>query len=758
MTSELFRADGLDGLGAVVAALPARPDTLVYAPQGAFNTGTVHGDQRMSMSAPADSGPAAGPMRQGPVRAKRLAAVRRRFAAPPGFDEARAALDSGIVVLIGEPGTGRETHALNLLAHGREEPVVVQVDGAVNLSRWTPRPRGVHGYLVMEPPDPFELRAWDLSRLEALLAEAEAGARLVIVVADAPGLGGTLEDRMGVPVLRHLPPDPGKVFAAHLADGCPEQEASAVWLRTLEPGQFAQLLPDGLPPRSAAQTAEAVIRLGVVGGSSGTEVVRALARAEGREIVARAQAEPPLLAHLVSVSVYGGLHWGVVAERAAELLSVTGTAGRQDPAQWGSGQKPADPPPRRPWPDILRALGAHRAPGTGQADTGTDTVSFFRPAVTETVWEVLCREHAYLLPKLHTWLAATGHEADQIERAGRAAASMAAATLGRSLEYLRDLALAPYPAAPEVAARCLGAAVRDPAAARTASDLLEQWSTETEAALRKAVAHACHADRGGLATGHALDLIHRLMDTPTGGPDDDTAVFTTVETALVQLFATGDSRARATVLGRMREWKERGGVPGLLAALAFPGMASADITWWSERIPGDAEVASGAVELTGHALNESITYGAMRDALLVWCCGADGPEHRGRRAPEELFDGLVAARQPGFLRWLLSVERGPDTLPGKGLASLALTEWRSKSPALKADQPRGSTTQIHQAVRPRSSTTRIDHADSPGGTMPLPPHPGLFSTVERHCADSDPTPRLRLFDGSEPAGIPLTLG
>ncbi|MFB8139414.1 hypothetical protein [Streptomyces parvus] len=41
--------------------------------------------------------------------------------------------------------------------------------------------------------------------------------------------------------------------------------------------------------------------------------------------------------------------------------------------------------------------------------------------------------------------------------------------------------------------------------------------------------------------------------------------------------------------------------------------------------------------------------------------------------------------------------------------------------------------------------------------MSLPPHPGLFSTVERHCADSDPAPRLRFFDGSDPVGVPLSL-
>ncbi|MYX15233.1 hypothetical protein GTY67_17860 [Streptomyces sp. SID8374] len=41
--------------------------------------------------------------------------------------------------------------------------------------------------------------------------------------------------------------------------------------------------------------------------------------------------------------------------------------------------------------------------------------------------------------------------------------------------------------------------------------------------------------------------------------------------------------------------------------------------------------------------------------------------------------------------------------------------------------------------------------------MSLPPHPGIFVAVERHCADGEPTPPLRLYDGSERAGVPLAL-
>lgn len=679
MTSEVRRTDELDSL--VAAALAASRDMVVVAPHGTVNTGVVTGDQRQIVSASADGGPPAGPMRQGPVRAKDLEVARHRFVPPPGFEDALAALDSGVLVLVGAPGTGRETHALNLLAHGRQEAALVQVDGAVDLTRWMPRPRGVHGYLVMEPADPFALRPWDLSRLEAPLAEA--GARLLIVLADAPGLPTALEDHLGTPVLRHLPPDPRKVFAAHLVDLCPDEDRRSRLLRSLGPDLFDELLPVELPPRHAAQAADVVARLGA-GGASCAEVLRALARAEAPELVGRAREDPVLLAHLLSLSVYGGLDHGIVMERAVGLLASAGGGPEPESAAWSPFRRQALTAGRRPMSETLRALAARRTrqPGTDATDA-TDTVSFFWPAVGDAVWEVLCREHTDLLPLLYPWLAGTGYEADQIERAGRAAAAMAVTTGGRTLESLRSLALTQGPPAVEVAARCLGRAVRDPAAAAKADDLLEQWSTAPEAALRKVVAYACHPDRGRFTDGRALRLLHRLMGTLSDGADD-VAVATAVAEALVQRFSAGDFPTRGIVLDRLRDWAGSDGVPARLVALTFPAMAGKDLAWCRGQILAGAETASGMVQLIGHALDESTAYPSMRDVLLAWCREADGAA-RPDPALEELLTRLVAARQPGFLRWLLAVERGPDAMPGKERAARLLTAWRSKTPATPTD-------------------------------------------------------------------------
>ncbi|MYX15232.1 hypothetical protein GTY67_17855 [Streptomyces sp. SID8374] len=673
--SELPQGGDLDAL---VAALAGR-EMVVVAPHGTVNTGLVTGGQRHTASHPAEGGTAAGPMRQGPVRAKHLETARRRFVPPPGFEDALAALDSGIIVLLGEPGTGRETHALNLLAHGGEEPVLVQVDGAVNFSRWGPRAQGVHGYLVMEPPDPFALRVWDLSRLETPLAEA--GARLIIVLADVPGLAGALEDHLGMPVVHHRPPDARKVFSAHLSDGSTDEGACAGWMRALERGQLGDLLPEGLPPRYAARAAEAVLQLGVAGGVTGAEVLRHVARAEAAEIVARAQTEPALRADLLAVTVYGGLPRSVVTERAGELLRLAGPGREQDPDIRSSHGDAAAGTRRRLGPEILRLLGAHRAPCA--ADGTTDTVSFLWPAVGEAVWEALCRDHTDLVPLLHSWLAGTGPEAEQVERAGRAVAAMAVATGGRSLEHLRDLALSPSLPASQVAGWCLGTLVQDPATGQVATELLEQWSVTVEAPLREAVVHACHPDRGQVTEEQALWLLRRLMTTLDDDTDALSVVLVVAET-MVRRFEVGDSGTRTAVLRGMCDWTRSEGVPSLLTALCFPMMVDADLAWWSEQVLNEPELAFSTVQLAAHALDESATFAAMRDALLVWCAEAVDVEHRAR-ALSELLDGLVSARRPGSLRWLLAVERGPDSMPGKEPAARALAAWRGESPVSHSD-------------------------------------------------------------------------
>ncbi|MEU3398163.1 hypothetical protein [Streptomyces filamentosus] len=661
---------GFEGL---MAALTGR-EMVVVAPHGTVNTGVVTGGQQQLLTSSPEGGTAPGPMRQGPVRARYLEAARRRFVPPPGFEDALAVLESGVAVLVGETGTGRETHALNLLAHGRREPVLVRIDGTVNLSRWSPRTQGVDGYLLMGPADPFALREWHLGRLEGLLTEA--GTRLVIVLAEVPGLVSALEDQLGMPVLRHHPPAPRKVFAAHLADGCPDAAMRARWLRNLRPGTLDELLPDGLSPRYAAQAADALCRWGAEGGSASEDLSLRLARTEGAEILARTQNDPALLACLLSLTVYGGLHRTLVTERARHLLRLMRPYGEREPGSHGRLDEGF-----RQWPstEALRLLGAHR-PRRVDSEA-VDTMTFFWPAVEVAVWEGLCRDHADIVPVVHTWLADPGHE-EEADRAGRAVAAMAEATGGRSLDLLPGLAASPSFAAPKMIARCLATAFRDRAAARKAAELLDLWSVTPQLSQRQTVAYACQ-EQGGITDGEALRLLERLMATSGDGPDD-LSVWRAVATALARRFDAGDHTARTVLLNRMCAWTEADGVPGLTAALVFPLLLSAEFAWWSDWSLADAESARAVTHLVGWSLNEAAAFLVMRDTLLAWCAEEAGADDRPQAVPS-LLDHLVAAQEPGFLRWLLAVERGPDTMPGKELAALALKTWRDKSPVPKTD-------------------------------------------------------------------------
>lgn len=363
-------------------------------------------------------------------------------------------------------------------------------------------------------------------------------------------------------------------------------------------------------------------------------------------------------------------------ERARELLRLAGPDRMRGP---GSYRHPGEAPPPRPPDEVLRILGAHRV--SRADDEATDTVSFFWPAVSGPVWESLCRDRADLVPVVHAWLADPGLEEDQIERAGRAVAALAEATSGQSLELLPTLASTPVLPAPRVAARCLATRFRDRAVAQTAADLLDLWSVTPESSFKHAVAYACEEPEG-LGDEQALRLLEQLTET-LGAGQDDLSVFEAAKGALVRRFDRGDHTTRMTVLHRMRDWARTDATAGLLTACTFPVLARTDFLWWSGRALARAGSAAVAVHLVGHSLNESVAFSSMGDALLTWCAGAAGAKGRSREVAR-LLDGLVAAREPGFLRWLLAVERGPDTIPGKVPAARALKTWRDNTPAPQA--------------------------------------------------------------------------
>ncbi|GGS90780.1 hypothetical protein [Streptomyces cinerochromogenes] len=728
MTTDLD-SDGV--LDALPPGLVQDRGLVVIAPNGSVNTGTVHGGQRYT----ATDSPAEVPLvRQGPVRAKDLQAARGRFARPPGYTTGLDALDSsGVLFVLGAPGTGRQTLALNLLAHGHAEPVLLQVDGTVDLAHWRPRPRGVHGYLVMNLADPLSLRPWDVSRLEA--ETEKAGARLVVVLRETPGLARVLEDRLDVRVLRHRPPDPGEVFSLHFASLCPDSQERSRRRRRVGQETLAALLPTGLPPGRAVRVAEALARPGPEGRASGAELTAGLAAAEAARLVSAADDSPALLAHLLSVCVHQGLRRNTVLGRATELLALIradhgpvtpptapppydGGAGRAalalpghpDPRPAAGLPDRADPRPALALPDRADSRPALTAAAVEppaeiaavcavrEDGDGDPVIAFLWPAVGEAVWDEVCRARSPWLPLLHVWLGAAGDE-EQAERAGRALAALAVRTAGRSLGLLADL-VRTGPAAAEVAGRALAASSRLPPAAATARALLEEWSGAPEASLRATVAVACRPDADGLPAEDAMRLLRRVVDAIGDGDAAATALH--VSQTLLLRFSAGTHRTRAVIVRDLAVWASVEDVAGLLAALAFPALVADDCDWFGGRLSsqeafgetggagepgkfGEEDVAGPVVALVGAALDEASAYPAMRDALLMWCAGAAGVPGRTRQL-DELFARLVDSRRPGFLRLLLSIERAAETTPGKALAERSLARWRG-GPAPAAADP-----------------------------------------------------------------------
>ncbi|MFE6668254.1 hypothetical protein ACFVFH_32455 [Streptomyces sp. NPDC057697] len=675
MSADTGSVDG--ALRTVLSELDRNEGMVVLAPHGTVNTGVVQGDQRNVSGLPGTADGPAAPVRQGPVRAADFGLARRRFVRPPAFEAGLAALESSILFLVGEPGTGRLTLALNLLAHERAAPALVQIDGAVDLTRWRPRPRGVDGYLVMEPGDPFALRPWDLANLEAALLDAEA--RLVIVVPEVPGLTRSLERDFGAQVVRHRPPGPAEVFAAHVADIRPDPRDRTRLLESLEPGLLPALLPPGLPPGYAARAAEAVCRSGTGDRVRRDEVMSGLALAEAQELLGRAEHDPELLSHLFSVCVHGGLDRGTVVDRAADLAAPPGPGPDPGSADHGS-QQPLGGQEfglvrQRPLGDILRGIGARRVPGDGGDEAGT--VAFFWPETGEAVWDVVCREHIGLLPLLHHWLGRAGTAPEEIGRAGRAVAGMAVRTGGRTFGLVRELALSPGRTAFEVAARSLGAAALDPRVAHRVGGLLQEWSEAPETVLRTAVAYACRSDPGGVGAITALTLLRDVANRGGDGPEDTSVALAVAET-LMQRFAAGDPDTRETITHHLADWARTEDTAGLVAALTFPVLVDLDRAWFGDRLLAGPTTAPDIVELVRRSLNEAASFPSMRDALLAWCRGPDEAAPPDR-AVEELFARLVDSREHGVLRLLLLIQRGGDAMPGNALAERSLAEWRSRN-------------------------------------------------------------------------------
>ncbi|MBW1595628.1 hypothetical protein [Streptomyces sp. JJ38] len=658
MTDEGHRPE--DPLGGIPPEFFQDRSLLVVA-NGVVNAGVVNGGQRYTKVAEAAADEMTAPTRQGPVRSQDLRRARRVFVPPSGHAEGLGALESGLLLLVGAQGTGRRTAALNMLAHGHEKPALVQLDGHTDLVNWRPAPDGVHGYLVMDPADPRALRPWDLANLEQRVTGA--GARLVIVLVEEPGLVRALRREHGLPVFRHVPPDPRDVFTAHLTELCPDPGERERRMKALGFDVLSGLLPAELPPGHAVSVAEAVVRSAPEGEPCPGSVTSALAEAEAAELLAVSEEDTEALTLLLSVCAHSGLETSTVMDRAGALRHLLVTGPNPDAVSTVL--------PRRLQPGVLRRI--RTRPVT--TPHGDERVELLWPAVAEAVWDLVCGEHPELLPSLHRWLAMTAEGDEEISQAARVLSGLAARTGGRTLTLMGDVVVPLAPSGPGVAARCLANGLRHTEAGAVARQVLGEWSMAAEPALRTAVAHACGWAGEALASEDVLELLQRVVDR---SDTVETPTCAAVVTALARLFSAGGPEDRRTYVRRLIAWSRGEDVVGRLATRASSALLHADPAWFGEQLRSDGEDADAVLELLVRALNEARSFYAMRDALLGWCSATE--QGLTPRPPlEKLFARLVDTRQPGALRLLLSIERSGDATPGRDLAERALAAWHSKN-------------------------------------------------------------------------------
>ncbi|MGW0820382.1 hypothetical protein [Streptomyces sp. NPDC002845] len=314
--------EGLPGAGAAASRIyrSATPtftaqDSSTFIGSGSVGTINVFDRQQVRLLA--------GPLPEGELRT-----LRRVFQEPEGYGEFKDELRSGrLLVLCGQPGTGRMYTALSLLddlARGR----VSRLDPGSEPDRLDPGQFAEgHGY-ALEPASVGLPDETGLDRLGALLAERQAYA--VLLATPEPGDVRVRASRYYRP---HAPAVAAAVLEGHLADELADDPPALLdEARALAAGAdvVEALGLDELRPAEAARFAARVAER-VRGTLTHDELLaecRGFAEAQAAEwFAAGARSETPETpqglrdaAYRIAVSALGGASLSAVAE-AAEVLA-----------------------------------------------------------------------------------------------------------------------------------------------------------------------------------------------------------------------------------------------------------------------------------------------------------------------------------------------------------------------------------------------------------------------------------------------------
>ncbi|WP_371515480.1 hypothetical protein [Kitasatospora sp. NBC_01300] len=682
--------DDADDLADLDRDFPGRR-YVIYAPNGNINTGAVHGGQRVE-NAGAASAPG-GPhveAHEGPISALEILDARAGFAQPEWFPSALRQLDTGLLFLAGEPGTGRRTAALNLLfQHSGHSTKLRALDSDEDLSTWRPRDAEARGYLVHGLLPTLQLGPAVVANLRRLLADAKA--RMVVMLPHDPDLLRSLARDLDLTPVRCVPPPPGAVFEARLEAAVPDPDRRRRLLERLRPG-LDDLLASELMPAQVAELVAEVARAGDDGPDLADLRRRLsfLAEKEVPDLLKKLRDDPDGLAFLLATSVFEGLDHRIVRDEADRLLKLAdGRLAAVLPAGGDDGQSGAvsreapRPNPRfvfrRSLDELLATVRAECAPGeiraTSRYTYTVEPVRFTRHRQAETVLRHVWRQYGELSGLLTEWMdAVPGTDPELAAPLGRVMGLAAGWGGGRrALRDILELARSDRQRSRRTAAFALGIAAQDPVLAGEVKYRLRNWSHEAGWQVRSTVAFACGEEFGTSRPELALSLLRGCY---RGREGDERAVATAVDAALWELFASGN---QPVVLRELMDWTDRPGRGAELALRTFPRLLW-DRAWFQAQLTTVGEFTDTVITFIRLSLNDDDLFDETRRALLSWCASAVWNEPL-RVAVETLLTALAQEMSLGEMRLFVEIDGddNPD-LVGRHIAQHALDTWRRGGP------------------------------------------------------------------------------